>query len=426
MSVWLLICPAQRDLQPLQALAEERGATLVVDACGSPDETWRRRTRLEVAAEVDRIVEKQRASRVAAVLSTDPYPGAVIAAAVASRLGLPHISTAAALSLQHRYVSRLLQQRSVPEAVPKFELLESTSEPELSLAFPCYVRPVKAFVTHASALIDTPEELRAHLAKNALSSEVTSAFDRFAREAGGIVFSGGDFIAEEILPGQRIWVEGAARRGRTIVIGVVSRRVESGLTRFDYPAAIDDSIRSEAERIAARFIDSVGYGDGIFTMEFAADAESGRIGIVDVVPTMRRDFAALHEKVDGTSTWEMLVDVASGRELTFIPEGGEYPTATTFALCRGAECVVSRAPSAADVGRALSLVSGASVAILAGSGERLAPFDERGGSYRYAELTIGGMSAAEVDAGFARLDGSLPFVFGEEADRGGGDSEPPA
>src|SRR5262245_1939816 len=57
--------------------------------------------------------------RIDAVLTSSDYPGAAVAAAIASRLGLPGPSPASVLRAAHKWYSRQLQREVVPEATPR-------------------------------------------------------------------------------------------------------------------------------------------------------------------------------------------------------------------------------------------------------------------------------------------------------------------
>ena len=57
---------------------------------------------------------------IAAIVSTDDYPGAALAAVLAADLGLPGPDPKASLTCQSKYLSRLAQSRIVPEGVPPF------------------------------------------------------------------------------------------------------------------------------------------------------------------------------------------------------------------------------------------------------------------------------------------------------------------
>jgi hypothetical protein len=94
---------------------------------------------------IDRLAERW-AGRIDGVFSNNEYFGATIAAVLAQRLGLPGTPPAAVITAQHKYYSRLAQQRIAPEAVPRFAAFryDIARADEIGLPFPLFVKPVRA------------------------------------------------------------------------------------------------------------------------------------------------------------------------------------------------------------------------------------------------------------------------------------------
>jgi len=79
----------------------------------------------DVRRYVDRLVRRYR-GRIDGVFSNNEHFGALIAAVLAQRLGLPGTDPAVVIAAQHKYYARCLQRRILPEAVPDFEVLPYT------------------------------------------------------------------------------------------------------------------------------------------------------------------------------------------------------------------------------------------------------------------------------------------------------------
>src|SRR4030095_11689641 len=56
------------------------------------------------------------------VIATEDYPAALVASILARALNLPGPSPESVLLCQHKYYSRLIQQKIIPDAVPPFDL----------------------------------------------------------------------------------------------------------------------------------------------------------------------------------------------------------------------------------------------------------------------------------------------------------------
>jgi biotin carboxylase len=62
------------------------------------------------------------------------------------------------------------------------------------------------------------------------------------------------------------------------------------------------------------------------------DAEADRVSIIEINPRMASQFADLYEKVDGTSSYTVLLDIARGRTPQFTRRQGRYGFAASIVL----------------------------------------------------------------------------------------------
>src|SRR4030095_12168530 len=107
---------------------------------------------------VDGLVERYR-GRIDAVFSSNEQFGALAAALVAERLGLPGADPASLLTAQHKYEARLRLREGAPELCPGLQLLPYaiTLDEARRLAYPLFVKPVKATFSVLARRCDTPQ-----------------------------------------------------------------------------------------------------------------------------------------------------------------------------------------------------------------------------------------------------------------------------
>ena len=88
---------------------------------------------------IERIVERYRTQRLDGVFSNNEHFGALIAAVLAKRLGLPGSNPLAVIDCQHKFYSRVHQRNILPAATPRFAVFPySVCAPEeIGLPFPC-------------------------------------------------------------------------------------------------------------------------------------------------------------------------------------------------------------------------------------------------------------------------------------------------
>ena len=160
---------------------------------------------------------------IAAIVSTDDYPGAALAAVLAAELGLPGPDPKASLICQSKYLSRLAQSRIVPDAVPPFwpiDVAEHAALPD-GLAFPAFVKPMKSFFSIGAQRIETSAELREVKRKWAELDAFFMPLDRLLRRHAGAEIGTTRLIAEGLLKGVQVTVEGYAYGGEVHILGVV-------------------------------------------------------------------------------------------------------------------------------------------------------------------------------------------------------------
>ena len=95
-------------------------------------------------------------------------------------------------------------------------------------------------------------------------------------------------------------------------------------SRFDYPSALPESVQQRMSDIAATLMPALGFDNGMFNIEMMYDPEADAISIIEINPRMASQFADLYEKVDGTNSYAVLLDIAQGRTPRFTRRQGRY------------------------------------------------------------------------------------------------------
>jgi ATP-grasp domain len=420
--VILVICPTHRDHRELPRLSPQGVKYLFHDyasisledlICNVAEDADFAAGPLE---EMDAILAKIAGVRLAAVVSTDDYPGSALAAAIAKELGLPGPDPAVTLICQHKYLARRAQEKLVPDAVPPFTLIdvaETAPLPE-GLSFPLFVKPVKSFFSIGAERVDEPEALAALFPRWAAQDQFFAPLDEMLQRYAGATIGTKRLIAEGVLRGEQVTVEGFAHGGKATVMGVVDSVMFSGtlaFARFDYPSALPGDVQQRMSDIAETLMPGLGFDNGMFNIEMMYDPSSGAISIIEINPRMASQFADLYEKVDGTSSYEVLLDIAQGRAPRFARRQGRYPFAASIVLRSFEDYVVTALPSETDLERLKRAYPDLRVEILARVGRMLSSEMQDGTSYRYGIVSLGGKDRDDVLAQFAACRDSLGIVF---------------
>ena len=216
-----LVCPTMWDEAEAPAASSRTGIPYV--SCGT--DVSEDPGAFDALSFIEATAALIRANGLSGVLASDDYPGSIVAAALAHKLGFPGPSPESVLRCQHKFYSRIAQRECVPEAVPPFELVDPADIPGAlaRVRFPAFVKPVKSFfslhaglVADAAALRSVADATRGHL------REFVKPLDQLlARYAAFAKHGGGYLLAEEPLRGAQVTFEGCVYAGEMQPIGVV-------------------------------------------------------------------------------------------------------------------------------------------------------------------------------------------------------------
>jgi biotin carboxylase len=388
----------------------------------------------DALAWVDRIERAHRGAAGAAlggplagVASSSDYPGAIVASELARRLGLPGAAPEALIRAGHKWYSRLAQQRVMPDATPRFALLDPArpdeapaAVAEASIDFPCWVKPVKGAFSVRSRRVRDADDLAAFLAEPATARFLDTwvpLFDRLLHGLTRLEVDGRHFLAEELLGGSQVTVEGCVQQGRVTIFGVVDSIVDArtgSFTRFEYPSSLPGSVQQRMGDVTARAVAGLGLDDVLFNVEMFWDETRERLSIIEINPRIAGQFGDLYLKVDGTSSYEHLLAVAAGQPVRAPRRGaGRFACAASVPLRVFEPVRVAAAPRARDLEQLSVAHPDTLVWIEARPGQELADFTsfQDGSSHRYAVVNLGAESRDALEAKLAEVEERLGFRF---------------
>ena len=364
----LLVCPQERDFALIEAAQlEERYRVYAVGAdLDSHD------------------VDPKQVLEEAARLPADGAVGtkdrsALLAALVAERLGLPGPTPQALVACQHKAASRDVQRRVAPKATPRFEPLDGVP----ALEPPFFVKPVVGRLSQLARRIDDLDELAALPSHDPYGD----GYAEIAELAGFPPDRIRGYVAEELMEGDEVTLEGYVHAGRVTVIGVTDSVKYPGTNsfeRFEYPSRFPRERLDELSDIAGRLLPALGFDGGFFNVEFFVP-ETGPAKIIEVNGRIASQFAPLVQALHGRSTYELLFALACGDDPGWTahePDGA----AVSYVVRTFEDAYVAAAPQPAD-----------GVEILVRPGRRLS---EQGtndvGSFRLAIVYEAGETRAKA------------------------------
>jgi hypothetical protein len=371
---------------------------------------------LDVLAYLDALARAHRGA-LDGVTSSSDYPGPIVAAALAGRLGLPGADPRAVLRASHKYCVRRALAEVAPEASPRFALVDPREGGGAGLEFPCFLKPVRGSFSVMSARIESRAELDAFLARPALAEflrDYVAVFNKLAGAYGPLEVDGSYLLAEGLLSGEQVTVEGWVQDSEIAVLGIVDSIFHPGtrsFARFDYPSAHAPALQARMEELARRAIARLGLDHTLWNVELIHDAERDALAIIEVNPRMCSQFADLYQKVDGTSGYEVALALATGRRPAPRRRAGAFACASSVPLRTFHAVRVARAPDAARVAKVEAEHPGALVLFEYAAGEELRDFEryQDGASARFAVINLGARTRADLDREVRAIQAALDY-----------------
>ena len=343
---------------------------------------------------------------VRAVLSNQEQFGALCAALVAEKLGLPGTPVAAVLACQHKLHAREVLHRVAPEANIAFARLDARYGEDVpqGLQYPLFVKPVKAAFSVLARTAHSRSELQAHTRFGAwelwVIRHLVEPFERVVRERLPQAGSAHSMMVEQPVNAPQYNLDGYVFNGKLRTLGVVDAVMYPGtqaFMRFEYPSRLHASVQERATDVARRFLQAVGFTHGLFNMEFFHDPVTDKISVIEFNPRMASQFSDLYARVDGIDLHAIAMALAHGEDPATLSRTA--PSAQVAASFVYRQFDASRSADQPSGMRRRALRECFPDAMLlsfpkaAGSIARDLKWL---GSYRYGILHLGGHSAADL------------------------------
>lgn len=357
------------------------------------------------------------------------FPVSTLLPVLCREFGLHGPTLEGVLRCEHKYWSRREQAQAIEE-VPAFALvrLDDNPEPPADLAFPFWLKPVKAASSQLAFKVESRDDFRR--AVRMIQQEIDEFSEPFdlileqadlpaeIREIGARVC-----LAEEAATGRQFTVEGYCLDDEPRVYGVVESVLYPGTSnflRYEYPAPIPSDVDERMVRASQRVMGRIGIGWGSFNIEYFWDEESDRIRLLEINPRLSQSHAEIFELVDGAPHFHSMVQLALGQEPRMPHRRGRYAVAGKFFPRVFQDGVVTRAPGAEDLDRVIRDIPGVvSVALSIEVGTRLSDLPHQDPySFALGEIVVGADDSAQLVARYHACLDALGLVIEREGAAG--------
>ncbi len=279
----------------------------------------------------------------AGVVSHHEQFGALAAALVAEKLGLPGTPVNAILACQHKLHARRVLQQVCPEANVPFEDLDARYGGEIpdGLLYPAYAKPIKAAFSVLARRVANRDELHRHTRfgwrELWVIRRLVEPFERVARTRLPQAGTAHRMMLEQPVKAQQYNLDGWVFNGQTHALGVVDAVMYPGtqaFMRWEHPSRLHATVQAQALDVAQRFLQAVGFTQGLFNMEFFHDAATGKLSVIEFNPRLASQFSDLYRHVHGLDPHAMSIELALGRDPALLPRATPVAGAATSLVYR--------------------------------------------------------------------------------------------
>lgn len=282
------------------------------------------------------------------------FPTSVLVPLLSAERGLPSPSLRSVLTCEHKYWSRLAQREVIPECVPDFCSVDPfASDPlaQVTLPFPFWIKPVKAFSSQLGFRIDNERDFQHAIGTIRQGiRHFGDAFDQALQHVDlpdALQHAGGNTcIAEAIMNGVQAAPEGSVFKGEFAVHGTFDmHRDEQRYDSLLYPSALPEAIQQRMQDACQRFLHHIDFDNGCFNAEFLWDEANDRLQVVEFNTRISQSHSDMFIMVDGVSNHEVPLDILLGRRPRMPHRQGRYAVAGKFLLSHDEDAIVDHVAS---------------------------------------------------------------------------------
>ncbi|MFD6431148.1 acetyl-CoA carboxylase biotin carboxylase subunit family protein [Streptomyces venezuelae] len=350
------------------------------------------------------------------------FPVSTLVAILGDRYGTRSTSLESVVKCEHKYWSRLEQQKVIDEH-PRFGRVDLDADeprPPEGVRFPMWLKPALSYSSELAYSVKDEGEFREACARiKAGISRVGRPFEHILRqvdlppEMDGV---GAEVcLAEEAISGVQVAVEGYVYRGEVTVYGVldsINYPDSSCFLRHQYPSALPGPVVQRLHDVSERVMRQIGMDAATFSIEYFYDPSTDAINLLEINPRHSQAHAELFAYVDGVPNHHCMVSLAFDEDPALPHRAGPYEAAAKWYYRWFADGVSHQVPTPEEIERIEHEIPGVSVDVLAEEGRKLSEVTHQDSySFELAHISTGGDSEQDLRRKYDRCVAALGLVF---------------
>jgi len=341
------------------------------------------------------------------VCSFYDFPGTDLVPILAERFGLPGPSLESIIKCEHKYWSRLEQQKVIPNNIPSFHAFDpfdETAWESIPLVPPYWIKPFKSFRSYLAFEIHDYVEFQAAVERLREGVAFMNEPFRYLLDTfhigGQFLAMKEDCLAESVIGGSQCTLEGYVYEGEPVIYGVVDSIREAGrssFARYQYPSRLPQEVQFRMADVAGRAVTQIGLDNCAFNVEFFWDQTANKVWLLEFNPRVSQAHTWMFEQVHGESHLQVMLDRALGRRPKTLEWSGEYALAANFMLRTFEPAYVRGVPGKQEIERLAQAVLGTRVKLRVESGQDLRELQGQDMySFELANILVGAQTEMEL------------------------------
>ncbi|MEJ1199407.1 MULTISPECIES: ATP-grasp domain-containing protein [unclassified Streptomyces] len=355
------------------------------------------------------------------------FPVSTLVPILGERYGTRTTSLESVVKCEHKYWSRLEQQK-VTDRHPRFGRVDLEADPPRppdGVRFPMWLKPALSYSSELAFGVGDEEEFRAAVA------EIREGISRIGRpfehildrvelppEMDGV--GGRVCLAEESLSGVQVAVEGYVHEGEVTVYGTldsIDYPDTPCFLRHQYPSMLPPQVVARLHEVTERVMRRIGFDSATFSVEYFYDPGSQDISLLEINPRHSQSHAELFQYVDGVPNHHPMVALALGDDPRMPHRQGPYAMAAKWYHRWFTDGVVRRVPSPEDIARIESEIPGVRIEVMPEPGQRLSDLSQQDSySYELAHIFTGGDDEQDLRRKYDQCVAALGLTFDEPSE----------
>lgn len=357
------------------------------------------------------------------------FPVSTLVPMLGSEYGTRTTSLESVVKCEHKYWSRLEQQKVI-DAYPKFgqvDLHSADPQPPDGVNFPMWLKPALAYSSELAFGVSDMAEFKVAVEKIREGiGRVGKPFDavldllELPPEMAGV--GGQVCLAEEAMTGIQVAVEGFAYDGEVTVYGVLDSITYPGspcFLRHQYPSTLPPAVIQELHEVSERTIRQIGMDSATFSIEYFYDPKTGDISLLEINPRHSQSHAELFDYVDGAPNHHRMIRLALGRDPASPSGQGPYRMAAKWYYRWFGGGRVHQVPTRDELAAIERAIPGVRVDVVPAEGQRLSTVSQQDSySYEIAHIFTGADDEEGLRRKFDQCVAALGLTFDDTAPGG--------